>query len=153
MAPSNCEYLKVPIHHLMSRLELNQATKPSNMSLSILVCALVLTVSSRANDVTSTLTKCPQTKLVVSGYSQGAQVVHNAANILGTSGMAGVSSVVVFGDPLDGTAVTGAANNTKVICHFGDNICDGGDLILLPHLTYAMDADDAADFVVEKAGL
>lgn len=113
----------------------------------------MLTTSSRANDITSTLTKCPKTKLVVSGYSQGAQLVHNAADILGTKGMAGVSSVVVFGDPLDGIAVTGAAKNTKVICHFGDNICDGGDLILLPHLTYATDADDAADFVIEQAGL
>lgn len=35
----------------------------------------------------------------MSGWSQGAQVVHLAAKQLGTSGMAGVSAVVTFGDP------------------------------------------------------
>jgi len=53
-----------------------------------------------------------------------------------------------------GQAVTGAsAANTKVICHDGDNICAHGDLILLPHLTYSEDAQDAATFVAAQAGL
>lgn len=43
---------------------------------------------------------------------------------------------VIFGDPDDGDAVGAiSASKTKVICHEGDNICQHGDLILIPHLT------------------
>lgn len=35
----------------------------------------------------------------MSGYSQGGQLVHNAAKILPASTMAKVNSVVIFGDP------------------------------------------------------
>jgi hypothetical protein len=45
-------------------------------------------------------------------------------------------SVVIFGDPDNGKAVGSVpAAKTKVICHTGDNICQGGGLILTPHLT------------------
>jgi cutinase len=88
----------------------------------------------------------------MSGYSQGGQLVHNAAKQIPAATMAKVSSVVIFGDPDDGQAVAGAsAANTKVICHTGDNICQGGSLILTPHLTYSQNAGEAASFVVGKA--
>ena len=104
--------------------------------------------------IQTTMTKCPNTKIVMSGYSQGGQLVHNAAKLLPAKTMAAVSSVVIFGDPNDGQAVTGAsAAKTKVICHAGDNICDHGDLILLPHLTYSENAGEAATFVAAQAGL
>jgi len=106
----------------------------------------------RADDVTQALQSCPNTKVVMSGYSQGGQLVHNAAKILGST-MNKVSSVVIFGDPLNGNAVAGApAGKTLVICHNGDNICDHGDLILVPHLTYGNDAEQAAAFVISNAG-
>lgn len=48
-------------------------------------------------------------------------------------------SVVIFGDPNDGDAVGSIpAENVKVICHDGDNICDGGILVLAPHLTVTL---------------
>lgn len=86
----------------------------------------------------------------MSGYSQGGQLVHKAADILG-SVMSRVSSVVIFGDPLNGSPVRGATTKTKVFCHAGDNICEGGALILPPHLTYSLDAGDAAAFVLQQA--
>ncbi len=44
--------------------------------------------------------------------------------------------MVIFGDPNNGTAVSGiSAAKTLVICHTGDNICQHGDQILEPHLT------------------
>lgn len=47
----------------------------------------------------------------------------------------------------NGQSVTGVAEDQqKVFCNFGDNICDGGSLILLPHLTYGQDAGEAAEF-------
>ncbi|KAH8589771.1 cutinase-domain-containing protein [Bisporella sp. PMI_857] len=102
--------------------------------------------------IQDTMTKCPSTKIVMSGYSQGGQLVHNAAKLLPASTMAAVSSVVIFGDPNDGEEVSGAASKTLVICHAGDNICDHGDLILIPHLTYSLDAKQAATFAASQAG-
>jgi len=49
--------------------------------------------------VQAALKTCPTTKLVMSGYSQGGQLVHNAAAQLPAATMAQVSSVVIFGDP------------------------------------------------------
>ena len=64
-----------------------------------------------------------------------------------------VKSAVIFGDPNNGDAVgnVGAAN-TKVICHTGDLICAGQSVILAPHLTYGIDANTAAAFVMSTAG-
>ena len=89
----------------------------------------------------------------MSGYSQGGQIVHNAAKLLPADTMAKVSSVVIFGDPKNGQPVAGAsAAKTLVICHAGDDICQGGALILLPHITYAENANQAAAFVIAQAG-
>lgn len=49
--------------------------------------------------VQQVLTKCPQTKLVMSGYSQGGQLVHKAAAMLPAATMGMVNSIVIFGDP------------------------------------------------------
>ncbi|RDW84482.1 hypothetical protein BP6252_02072 [Coleophoma cylindrospora] len=107
-----------------------------------------------ADMVTKAMTACPKTKIVMSGYSQGGQLVHNAAKMLPASTMAKVNAAVIFGDPDNGAAVTGlSAANTKVICHTGDNICAHGDLILTPHLTYSMNAPEAAAFVSASAGI
>lgn len=59
-----------------------------------------------------------------------------------------ISAVVLFGDPKDGQALPNVdASKVLTVCHAGDNICAGGDIILLAHLTYAEDADSAAAFV------
>ncbi|KAF2727749.1 carbohydrate esterase family 5 protein [Polyplosphaeria fusca] len=95
---------------------------------------------------------CPTTKLVMSGYSQGGQLVHNAADMLSAAETEFVSSAVIFGDPNNGQAVGALpAAKTKVFCNDGDNICEGGNLILRPHLTYSDDAGDAAAFVQANA--
>lgn len=53
---------------------------------------------SRANLVLQAKQKCPHTKIILSGYSQGGQLVHNAARILGPLGMiSAVSAAVTFG--------------------------------------------------------
>lgn len=87
---------------------------------------------------------------MLSGYSQGAALVHNAAADVG-SVMSQITAVVTFGDPDSTTPVAGIdASKVLVICHLGDNICQHGDLILPPHLTYAVNADQAASFVVSQ---
>jgi len=92
---------------------------------------------------------CPNTKLVASGYSQGGQIVHNAIGLLPATIAAWISKVVIFGDPDDGQALPNVASSkVDVYCHAGDDICLNGDLILPAHLTYAINAEAAAAFVV-----
>lgn len=116
----------------------------------------------------------------MSGYSQGGQIVHAAADLLkGTAALKQVAAgefslysppprlatevfpsklaaayklkAVIFGDPDNGDPVgTLAADKVKVICHKGDNICDGGIIVLPPHLNYQIDAQAAAQFVASK---
>jgi hypothetical protein len=53
----------------------------------------------------------------------------------------------------NGTPVTNAAAKTTIFCHTGDNICEQGDIILLPHLVYATKAVQGATYAVKMAGL
>ncbi|KAI0136835.1 cutinase [Xylariales sp. AK1849] len=100
--------------------------------------------------VQQAMASCPATAVIMAGYSQGGQLVHNAAQMLPAATASKVAGAVIFGDPDNGQAVQGVAN-TKVICHVGDNICAGGDLVLAPHLTYGQDADTAAAFAAQAA--
>ncbi|KAL8336668.1 hypothetical protein RB601_008247 [Gaeumannomyces tritici] len=103
-----------------------------------------------ANLVLQVKQKCPQTKLILSGYSQGGQLVHNAAKILGPQGMiSAVSAAVTFGDPYNSAPVPGLpSGDTMIFCHNGDDICKGGEQLFDPHFTYNRDAGKAADFVL-----
>jgi hypothetical protein len=53
----------------------------------------------RASQITAAKAKCPNTKLIVSGYSQGGQIIHKAAAQLSAATAAWISKVVIFGDP------------------------------------------------------
>lgn len=86
----------------------------------------------------------------MSGYSQGALVVRSTANSLPAATMAKINSVLTFGDPGNPGAITGAEGKTKIICHDNDAVCSGG-FITVDHLTYAEDADAAAQFVLQMA--
>lgn len=56
-------------------------------------------LANRASLVTLAFSQCPDTQVVMSGYSQGAQVVHDAAADLPAATMDKVGAVVTFGDP------------------------------------------------------
>ncbi|KAK8105595.1 Cutinase [Apiospora kogelbergensis] len=105
-----------------------------------------------ADLVSKAMKQCPSSKIVMSGYSQGGQLVHNAARLLPASTMAAVSSVVIFGDPYSRFPVQGASpGKVRIFCHLGDDICVDGDIILLQHLTYFMDVDEAATYILANA--
>lgn len=97
------------------------------------------------------ITQCPSTKIVVSGYSQGAQLVHTATQRLSAAAAAKVSAVVTFGDAdRDESFGRVAASKVLIICHEGDNICDNGIIITPQHRNYEIDAPAAAAFVASK---
>ncbi|KAJ3575934.1 hypothetical protein NP233_g755 [Leucocoprinus birnbaumii] len=101
-----------------------------------------------AADVNSAASSCPNTEIVMSGYSQGAQLVHLAAGQISSSVQNRVAAVVVFGDPDNGDGFPGVLNGRSItFCANGDNICQGGDIILPPHLSYGANAGQAASFV------
>ena len=104
--------------------------------------------------VKQTMKQCPKTKLCVSGYSQGAQVVHNGAIYLEMSPAATkfINSVVTFGDP-DRKFPVGKVPSNKVAidCHQKDIICKDGDIIRPEHLTYCHDVDKYAAFAKARS--
>lgn len=107
-----------------------------------------------ASLVSQALSQCPSTKIIVSGYSQGAMVVHNAfRNGLSSSQVAGA---VLFGDPLKRQAV-GDLSMAKVkqFCGTSDTICGGGGDggATGGHISYGSSADAAATFAIQAAGL
>ncbi|MCJ1224341.1 hypothetical protein MMC12_000986 [Toensbergia leucococca] len=106
--------------------------------------------------VAQALSQCPTTKIVLSGYSQGGEVVHGAATSLSTTQTSAISSVVLFGDPFNGQKV-GSIPSSKVleICATGDDVCNGSGTytITAAHLSYGNNATQAASFVVQKSGL
>ncbi|KAI9050787.1 hypothetical protein LZ554_004906 [Drepanopeziza brunnea f. sp. 'monogermtubi'] len=98
--------------------------------------------------------KCPETKIGLGGFSQGAQLVHRAAKLLNTTTATHISSVVVFGDPFYPAAIPGIPDwKVATFCREGDNICEGGMRICQAHREYPDDAPAAAEFVVRQSGL
>ncbi|KAH8842829.1 hypothetical protein MCOR27_009387 [Pyricularia oryzae] len=95
---------------------------------------------------------CPNTGIIISGYSQGAQLMHNAADQLDPASASHITAAVAFGDPLNGQGVTGVdTSRVLVICHDRDNICEGGAQIRQAHLTYGQDVGKAASFIMQAA--
>ncbi|CAO2656490.1 Nn.00g052930.m01.CDS01 [Neocucurbitaria sp. VM-36] len=108
-------------------------------------------VPSMTAFINQAIASCPDSKVVMSGYSQGALVVRSTAASLPADTMSQVSSVVTFGDPRNQTSITGAEGKTLIICHQNDAVCSGG-FITIDHLTYGEDATTAAQFVIQQAG-
>jgi predicted esterase len=106
-----------------------------------------------ATEAKSILSSCPDTKLVLGGYSQGGMVVHNALSAQGLDGSK-IAAVVAFGDPFNGQNFEGVdASNVKEFCGSADALCSsGGTDGSGSHLDYGSDADAAAKFIVGVVG-
>ncbi|KAI5194115.1 cutinase-domain-containing protein [Aureobasidium subglaciale] len=91
------------------------------------------------------LKKCPNTKVILAGYSQGAEQVHGALQNL-KDGQVAVA--LTFGDPLQLFSFENIdPGRTKVYCNFGDGVCAGAFIISAAHLSYGLlDATPAAEF-------
>ncbi|KAJ7752625.1 cutinase-domain-containing protein [Mycena metata] len=103
--------------------------------------------------INTAASQCPATKIVIGGYSQGAQLVHKAALQLSATVTARIAAVVMFGDPERVGKTTppavGTVNPAIVdsVCHVNDIICtgEGG---ATQHLNYGEDAPAASAFIV-----
>jgi cutinase len=111
--------------------------------------------------VQGTAANCPNTKIVLGGYSQGAGVMDMTSHRLAPKVANHVAAVVLFGNPQSSYAKSlsdsqipaidpGYSPRTIDICLPNDNICaEGGSIIA--HLGYVPDAtNQAATFVAQK---
>ncbi|KAJ5798379.1 uncharacterized protein N7503_007675 [Penicillium pulvis] len=106
--------------------------------------------SDMATLVKTALSNCPDTKVVLGGYSEGAMVVHNAASSLTA---AQVAAAVLFGDPLKSESVGKlSTSDVKEFCATGDPVCENGENVMA-HLSYGSDATEAAEFLIKAAGI
>ena len=116
--------------------------------------------------------QCPQTQIVLSGYSQGAQLVHNGAKQISAQVAARVKAVVMdhypdsfrtklillfqvlFGDPDEGQTLPNIPESiVDSYCFADDLICHGLPIVDTYHLSYAVDATAAAMFVQANVSL
>jgi cutinase len=111
--------------------------------------------------VQATAASCPNTKIVLGGYSQGAGVADMTTHRLSAQVANHVAAVALFGNPQSSYAKSLSDSQipavdpsygpkTIDICLPNDNICaEGGSIIA--HLGYVPDAtNQAATFVAQK---
>ena len=105
--------------------------------------------------VNQALQQCPDTKIILGGYSQGAMVVHNA---LSSGAFAGskVAGIAAFGDPFNGQSFQGV-DSSKVVRYCGstDTVCDtsGTTQGSGSHLSYSGNTAEAASRLATIVGV
>lgn len=104
-----------------------------------------LTTADLLNQAAS---NCPDTQIVLSGYSQGAMEVHLGEAMVAAEVAAQIAAVVVFGDPFKGRPFPNV-DSSKVMtyCFSEDLICDDLPIVDTYHLSYVVDTPAAAIFV------
>ncbi|TDZ53793.1 Cutinase [Colletotrichum trifolii] len=100
------------------------------------------------------LSRCPSTKIILTGYSQGGMVVHNAGKKLAGKALA---CAVTFGDPFKGQKVAGVPDGKfKSFCAGGDAVCSAGGCAsaggctsasAAGHIGYGSDTNAAGAFI------
>jgi len=105
---------------------------------------------------TTANSKCPETKIVAGGYSQGTAVIENAISKLPDNVRSKVLGVVLFGYTKNGQTKSTIPNYPKdkllVICRSDDGVCGGALLVTIGHFGYLADGSGtkATNFLVEK---
>ncbi|POS72123.1 cutinase-2 [Diaporthe helianthi] len=101
------------------------------------------------------MTQCPDTTVVMGGYSQGSAVVDNAIQEMPAAQQAKIAGVVVWGftrAEQDNQQIPGyPVDQTKVFCAPGDLVCNGTLTITAAHLSYGRNADESGAFLAQMA--
>jgi len=101
--------------------------------------------------ITDAATSCPSAQLLVSGYSQGAAMVHRSIEQLSASVRGQIAAAVTYGDTQnqqDGAQIPNyPVAKTLIICHDGDLVCDGTLIITGEHSGYEEQAPQAVEFM------
>ncbi|PNS18226.1 hypothetical protein CAC42_7595 [Sphaceloma murrayae] len=100
--------------------------------------------------------KCPQTSIVVGGYSQGTAVMHAAVSDLPADVKARVDGAVMYGDTRNqqdrGQIPNFPREKVKIFCEAGDGVCRGTLTVTAAHFAYADDVPAGVQFLQERLG-
>jgi cutinase len=121
--------------------------------------------SDASAHIQDVVARCPSSKLVLGGYSQGSTVIDLATNAMPPSVADHVAAVALFGEPTSGfssmlwggqplPAINPAyGGKTISLCAQDDPICSGGGNIIA-HVSYieAGMTNQAATFAANKIG-
>ena len=101
--------------------------------------------------------QCPDTKIVLAGYSQGARVIYGALEKTDRPfDGEDVAAVVAFGDPLNGRekAYKGVDRDDVLqVCGDSDDRCQRGEVdhwVHGGHVSYGKSAEDVAEWIRKK---
>ncbi|TGJ85394.1 hypothetical protein E0Z10_g3343 [Xylaria hypoxylon] len=101
-------------------------------------------------------TSCPSSKLVVSGYSQGAALIHAAVEQLTTAARARIFAAVTYGDTQNkqdgGMIPSFDTSKTLILCNTGDRLCEGTLIVTSAHLDYTPSVPTGVSFIISKLG-
>lgn len=98
--------------------------------------------------------QCPHTQIILAGYSQGAQLVHNGEAQISAAVASRVKAVVLFGDPYEGRTFPNINENlVDTFCFATDLICEDTVIVDPAHLSYSIDAIPAAVFAASKVSV
>lgn len=105
-------------------------------------------------NITAAAKECPDAQFVISGYSQGAAVIHGAVPGLSDAVKAQIAAAVTFGDTMneqdDGQIPDFDTSKTLIICNEGDLVCNGTLVITSAHLDYTSSVPTAVSFITSK---
>ncbi|KAI1486755.1 cutinase [Biscogniauxia mediterranea] len=104
--------------------------------------------------ITKAATDCPNSAIAVSGYSQGAALVHRSVESATTAVKNKIVAAVTFGDTQkaqdDDKIPNFDASKTLILCHDGDKVCEGTLIITDAHSDYDDLAPTGADYIASK---
>lgn len=131
-------------------------------------------VQKMQDEISQILTSCPNTKLVVGGYSQGAALTASALGSLPDDQKNKIVAAFLYGDTQykqvcrfssihknymnpngwkiqdNGVIPNFPTEKTNIICAKGDVVCTGQLAIVLPHLSYGSRAPEQVKFILSK---
>jgi cutinase len=104
--------------------------------------------------ITRVADECPSSRIVVSGYSQGAALVHRSIQNAAAAVKSRIAAAVLFGDTQreqDGGDIPGFdPAKTLIICNPYDLVCDGMLAITPAHTDYISSVGPAMSFIRRK---
>lgn len=98
--------------------------------------------------------KCPDSVIVASGYSQGAAVINGAIEDLDSDIQEKVAGAVLYGSTQNlqtgGHIPNFPEEKSLTICALTDGVCFGTLVVTPGHLTYIDDVPDAVEYLAER---